>query len=407
MGRFYKLFKTPRTVFCVISCILVTAFSCQANAATSDSVFTVQGVNVDITADDAADAREQAFAKAQAIAFGQLVERLLSSEQLAYFEMPESSVISALVKDFEITQEKLSQVRYIGTYTFRFKNDAVRNYLGAKGFAYTDLGSKPVLVLPFYQHGPETVLWGEQNPWLQAWSNTHTFEGLVPVVIPIGDLQDVSAIGDNQVLDYDPAKLAAMAERYNAGEAIIMLATPQWSRRSQARDRTSPDRLIITVYRTDRHRPEFANRLTLSRDELAEGENIFAAAVTRSRQNLQQAWKSRTLTNAMQGNVLKARVRFESMKEWIETQQKLRKVQGVNGMRLLSLTQDEATIELQFQGDEERLRLALAQADMTLSAPRGWPRYNSYNHSAYGHYDQRASYTPVYDLFLNKYSQPY
>ena len=402
MSRFYKLFIRTRTVFYVVSFILVTAFSGNAQAA-ANSVFTIEGVTVDITADSAAAAREQAFAQAQNTAFRQLADRLLSDDQLNYFQMPEPSVISTMVKDYEITQEQLSKVRYIGTYTFRFQSDAVRNYLGSRGFAYTDVSSKPVLVLPFYQRGAQTVLWGDDNPWMKAWANTQTFEGLVPVIIPIGDVQDVSDIGDAEALTYTPDNLADMTQRYHAGETIIMVAIPEWTGGTHE-DSQLPDKLTVMVYRTDHGSPEFANRLTITKDTLDGAADVFAAAVTQSRKNLQQAWKSQTMTSAAQSNMVKVRVKFDTMKEWIETQKKLRRVQGVNDMKLLSLTQNEANVELQFQGTEDRLRLALAQADMTLSSPQ--VSFNGTNNDPYNYYNQRTAAPLVYDLYMNKYYHP-
>lgn len=411
MRHFYKLFTALRTVFYAISFILVAGFAPVASASNGDPVFTVQGIEVDVTADNAAAAREEAFGKAQYTAFQRLTERLLPDNQKEYFNMPEASVISALVKDFEITNEKLSNVRYIGTYTFRFQNDAVRNYLGSQGFAYSDVGSKPVLVLPFYQWGSRTLLWDENNPWLAAWTNSRSFQGLVPAIVPIGDVQDVSDIGDNEALTYKPEQLAAMVERYGAGEAIILLATPEWNGSKRANAEQLPDKLKVMIYHTAYDRPQFSNKLTITKAEAWNAPDIFAAAVEQSRTALQQDWKSQTVTNAAQGNMLKVRVKFGNMQEWIETQKKLRRVQGVNNMKLLSLKQNEANIELQFQGTEDRLRLALAQADMTLSEPQvsynTAASYNRYSNDPYGYHSQQRSSPLIYDLYMNKYYKPY
>ena len=400
MSQFYKRFKAMRIVFYVF-CILTTNIFISSSHAASDALFNIHGVTVDVTAENAAAAREQAFMDAQSMAFRKLAERLLSESQLEYFEMPQGSVISTLVKDFELSNEKLSDVRYIGTYNFRFQGDAVRNFLGANGFAYSDVSSKPVLVLPFYQWGAQTIIWGEQNPWMQAWSNSRLYQGLVPVIIPIGDLQDVADIDDEQALTYDPVNLNNMVSRYLAGEAIIMQASPSWNSKDAASNGATPDKMTIMLYRTDRGEPEFANRLTVSQADIVGDEDIFTAAVRVCRSHLQNSWKSKTLTSAAQNNNLKVRVKFNTMKEWVETQKILRGVQGVNNMKLISLNQNEANVELQFQGTQDRLKLALAQEDMTLSASSAPQQQYGYEYNGYGGY-QKADQV-VYDLYLNKY----
>lgn len=406
MARIYMLFTKRRIVFYAIGLILITAL-CRIHPACaqgSDSdPFTVKGVKVDVTAESAADAREQAFAEAQQKAFRLLAERLLSQGQVENLTPPEPAVLSTFIKDFEVTEERISRVRYVGTYTFRFLSDAVRNYMSVNKLAFSDVASKPVLILPYYQWGARTLLWGEQNPWLAAWNRMQTYQGLVPVLIPIGDLDDVADIGENEALTYSPDNLANMTKRYGAGETIIMLAMPEWQRGSAGNGAgVPPDRLTVMVYRTDRGAPEYANKFTVTADQ----GDVFETAVREARQNLQQAWKNQTAVDSSDGNNLKVRIQFAEMNQWLETQKALRRVQGVNEVKLLSLKPDEAHVELAFQGSEERLRLALAQADMTLTAPQidfGASRYQGYG----GYYNSGRTGSPlVYDLYLNKY-RPY
>ncbi len=364
-----------------------------AGARAQDSVFTVRGVRVDITADSAVVAREKAFTQAGQDAFRQLAERLLPDADMDKFELPPPETVSALVNDFEITDEHLSRVEYIGTYTFRFKGDAVRAWLGGQGLRYSDVSSKPVLILPFYQWGSKTMLWGEGNPWMAAWARNETWQGLVPATVPIGDLQDTADIGDNDALTYDAQKLQDLLMRYDTGEAVIMLCTPLWSG-TPAPDAV-PDELGVMIYRTDRAGPEYAQSIKVQKQEDETADALFDRAVKESRELLQSNWKSRTAAASEEKNNLDVRVRFTNMQEWVETQKALRNVQGVSNIKLVSLKPGQALVRMLFRGSEDRLRLALAQADMTLTTPQ-------------------VSFTGgnsplVYDLYLNRYahSGPY
>ncbi len=95
-----------------------------------DTSYTVTDVKVDVTADNAVNARQQAQEKAQQDAFAQLAARLAPGQTIP---APPAMTIATMVDDFEITQEQLSPVRYIGTYTFRFRPAAVQAWLGAHG----------------------------------------------------------------------------------------------------------------------------------------------------------------------------------------------------------------------------------------------------------------------------------
>ncbi len=341
-----------------------------ARAQDSGDAFTVSDVTVDVTAENAIAARTKAFEQAQEKAITELAARLLPDDKAEGFKAPPVKKISAMVSDFEVTNEKLSTVRYIGTYTFRFKKDAVRGLLGGQGLAFSDVGSKPALVLPFYQQGGETVLWGDNNPWLAAWTKKGVSHGLVPVAVPIGDLDDVSDIGDHEALSFEAENLERMKERYRAGDAFVVIAIPGWSDPAAGMS-TMPDNVQVIIYQTAAGTAQLTRSITVNTEDVTGEQTVFDAAVQAAIKNFQSDWKTKkAVSTDAPGSRLKARARFTGMQEWIELQRKLSYAQGVSDVQLLSLRPGGATVEFRFAGGEERLRLALAQADITLSAPK-------------------------------------
>jgi hypothetical protein len=114
--------------------------------------YEVTGVPVDVTAADAATARDQAIVEGQRKAFTMLMERLLGTEQAASIATPSDAQLSSMVQDFEVESERLSAVRYIGVMTFRFDAAAVDAAMGrpseAAGGVVTDaVPSGPVRTL--------------------------------------------------------------------------------------------------------------------------------------------------------------------------------------------------------------------------------------------------------------------
>lgn len=394
MARHYRFF------FPVASALMLfcSVFAHPAAVRAEDPLFTVSGVRVDVTAESAVKARAEAFEKAQQDAFKMLADRLLPEEDAQNFVPPASATISPMVRDFEITGEQLSRVQYIGTYTFRFKENAIRNFFADKNVSFTSVRSKPVLILPFYQAGTKTILWGESNPWLAAWGRTDTRQGLVPVQVPIGDIADVADISDTQALTYNAGSLHNMIGRYGAGEAIILIGKPKAppaAADSQA-DAAPPESMDIMVYRTDLGAPSFVKTINIAASEITGSETLFDAAVRLTRQAFQSDWKNKTsvqMGTLGEKATLNARVRFSSLREWSETQKALRKVSAISYMRVVRLSPKQAEIELTYSGPEDRLRLALAQSDITLSNPQ-----DPYGEARYGYQPQKTAF---YDLYLN------
>src|SRR5690606_12707174 len=72
------------------------------------------------------------------------------------------------------------------------------------------------------------------------------------------------------------------------------------------------------------------------------------------------------------GSALRVVVPISSYADWIELRRRLRSVALVRDVHVLELTRDRARLELDYTGDVNQLRVALAQSDLTLApAPFG------------------------------------
>ncbi|MGZ9097443.1 MAG: DUF2066 domain-containing protein [Micavibrio sp.] len=385
MNILYTSFRQIRIALAIMAVLLALSVPASAPAWAED-VFTVSGVKVDVTAENAVAAREKAFAEAQLVAFKALADRLLGAEEAKTFVLPDVATISTMIQDFEITDERLSAVEYIGTYTFRFDGDAVRNQFNMGGTKYSDVASKPVLALPFFQWGSRIIIWQDSNPWLKAWSRSEPQGGLVPIRVPLGDIRDIADIGDDQALTYRRDGMNEILGRYGAGEAIILIAVP-----GPADAAGVPTDLGVMIYRTDRDRPEYVQTLRINPDANSTADALYDKAVRETRAALQQEWKVETAVDpTIPTNNVTVRVQFSTMQQWVETRQALRRVQGITAMKVKTVTPREAQVELEFSGDENRLRLALEQQDMMLSAPEFEYAYGS---------------STLYNLSLKKYAR--
>lgn len=369
--------------FALVSGVAATAIAATATAAAPDDpLYTIEGVHVDVTAESAVAARAKAFDEAQQKAFTQLAQRLLDESQAASLTPPPPMQIATLVNDFEITQEQLSRVRYVGTYTFRFRPSAVRRYLSARNLSYSAVSSEPVLMLPFMRSGTRTMIWSDTNPWLDAWRKGG-HGGLVPFALPLGDARDFADIRDEQALDFDPAAIQSMAARYGATTSAIAIATPLFS--PNAADPSLPSGLEVSLYRTDRPSAEPVRSVTIIASDLKPGETVYDAGVRVTRDMLTRDWKNRAprpqpipqlqsempyqppaaATGLPANSSLTARVRFRGAREWMQTQAAIRRAPGVTNVRLLSLRPQEATVSIDYRGNPATLRNGLASAGIS------------------------------------------
>ena len=302
---------------------LITLTSVPSQA--SDPIFTVEDVKVDVTAENAISAREKAFEEAQVKAFTELTTRMLPDTDLATTKIPNANIIATMIKDFELTNEQLSSVRYLGTYTFRFKDRDVRRYFAQKGATISDVSSKKLLILPFVSRDTRTSIWAPGNPWMQAWNRVPSLSGLVPLEVPLGDLDDVRDITDSNAFNYEPNRLQNMLRRYDSQEAVIIIATPN-EELNRIIDplAVAKGTLSIEIFRTDRGQPELVQQVSITADGAMTRQQLYDRAVTNVRSALQKDWKSRTAVPPTPAtNIVRAIVPIDSLGDWMNIQSAL------------------------------------------------------------------------------------
>lgn len=355
----YKHLRRSRTVFCVLVTLVLCIFTVYPAQAFSD-LYTVEGIEVDVTAKNALEAREEAFNEAQVKAYQELVERLASNGAENQNKDLDAESISFMVQDFEVTKEQLSAKRYKGIYTIRFRPDAFQSQIINQGGSYSDIPRGDVLILPFYQAGANTVLWGQMNPFLSAWARQYSSSiDLTSIVVPIGDIEDVAQVNESSPLSYDPVKLERMRERYGANEVSLILASPEIGA-------NGVENLRVSLYSAKIRGPEFAGQMKI--DGVA-GETInqlFDRAVLKLTQQYKSDWKEQTAVSSTEIQNISAVMNFHSVREWINTKQLLESVPGMDSVRVNRLTPREANVSLNYHGDIKNLGLVIGRLGLAI-----------------------------------------
>ncbi len=317
-----------------------------------DEIFVVRNIFVDATGETTALAREQAFADGRAVAFSQLVSRLaVDSSQLDEDTLTDEDITS-LLQAFEVNDERTTSGRYIATLTFAFDPAAVRSLLQSRLVDFTETVSKPVLVIPVFRSAQGTRLWDSPNPWLDAWLDFFDTERLVPVVVPFGDLADVADISIPDALTGDEDSLRKIADRYEAGDAIVALAEP------------FEGGLSVTLNRySEQGAPNVETLIVPSADSLG---SLLIAGVQQSTETIEAEWRERTRVRTSESNSMAVLVPVVVAADWFQTQARLARVPTITATKIISLSATEAVLEFEFIGSETQLQTALAQQNLAL-----------------------------------------
>ncbi len=330
-------------------------------------LFAVPGVIVSVAANSSVEAKGLAETMAKEQAFRRLAERLVVPEDQASIPAVTVAQIEPTIAATQVIDEVATGTTFDGRFNFRFDPAATRRLLEELGLRYTEVQSRPYVVVPVYGGGPEATLWQDPNPWRTAWEG---FDGvddtLVPIKVPLGDLQDVVAVEAAQALAGDTRGLADLAANYDSIGAVVAEA------RVDGNPWNGGAGLSITVKSYGEPLgPPFSASLTQTQDETPEA--FYERGVITVMQGLESAWKSANAIQYTAASSLRVRALASALQDWLLIRSNLEREPLVSDIKVLSLRRGEVVIDLSHRGSAEQLQRALAQRGLTLvQVSGGW-----------------------------------
>jgi len=366
------IFRAMRLSMIVAAIALISVDTALGQNAPGDGgVFTVTDVSVDATAETATAAREKALENGHRDAFVRLMTRLVPLNLRKRELEADTGRITQLVKSFGVDQEKTSAVRYLATLRFAFDRDGMRKFLRKAGLPFAETQSKPVLVLPVLRRAGVYLLWDAQNTWRNAWSALPVPDGLVPIIVPNGDLADINDISADQAVRGRQDRLDAILARYGATDAILVLAALDTPRLGNA------PVVQVTITRFGTRDGDRTTVLGVVAEPGASVEDTIAAAAPRGASQIEEDWKLDNLLRFDLPRELIAVMPLDDLSDWVSMKGRLSKIAFIEASELLALSRLGATVRLRYFGNEEQLTLALSQRDVRLAKDdNGWTLRN-------------------------------
>ncbi|MEQ8666204.1 MAG: DUF2066 domain-containing protein [Rhodospirillales bacterium] len=320
-------------------------------------MFEVRDVAVDATAESAAAARDQALAIGQREAFYRLLQRLTLRQHRDLLPNLDTNTVATYVRDFSVSGEKTSDVRYLARINVRFKESDIRTLLHEFGLPFSETASKPAVVLPVLNRAGAATLWREPNPWRSAWASSQLPSLPVPLLLPVGDIEDVGTVSVEMAMIGDRTTLQALASRYNAGAAIVVRA-------DIAAIGAPHVELTVTRHEAGSAPVTYSQRVFAAFGETVD--NVLDRAVHTAVDAIEESWKSQNLMRFDEGGIIAVSVPLRSLKHWLVVRQQLAETPVIDRTDLVLLSRQEALLNIHYIGGIDQLTRALAQSDLTL-----------------------------------------
>lgn len=347
------------SLLCVLAVtVLVTVPLGNAQA----NPYTVADINVDLTRETSAIARQQGLEEAHVQAFDHLLRRLTPAS--SHNQIPKIDYATAAdhAGGLKIEDEKTSATRYAAKMTITFRQDLVRSYLKENGLPFAETRAPAVVVAPVYLWAGAQSLWEANNPWAGAWRFRGAADGLAPVTLPRGDLADRGALTPQQALNRDRSRLGAFAARY--GAAGVLVAEARYGV-----DPVSSRPRLDVVAEVIGGGPDIGR---FRHSELgapgAKPEALGVKAAQAVVAALEAAWKRQSASTDAGGlNSLIADLPVGGVLDYADARRRLDASPGVARHELVMLSRDVVRFRVFYNGSMEDLRAGVARQSMDLA----------------------------------------
>lgn len=347
---FAILSKPIQGLLCSIAILLAVAASGLAK-----DIYSVAGVPVDVTAESAIKAREEAVLIGQREGLRILLQRLTTPDFFSRLPDVGSIELAPLVRSFGVENEQLAANRYVAEVMAVFDGNGIQRLLQGRGIPIVLGASPPLLVVPARRVEGDLTFFDESDPFISAWAKGFDRNTLLDVVLPVGDLLDVTKLRPGATSEELSAGLATMAARYGTQSAVLIAAEGEPGGQ-------------IRIERLANHGWGYIfSSFALN----GEDERVWDQAVAGSLVRLETPWKAESLVRFDNAETLTISAPLGDVSDWARISKTLGGLPEVRKVSLAAFSQSHAVLRVSYIGGLPQLQRSLQNRGLQLADEAG------------------------------------
>jgi Uncharacterized protein conserved in bacteria (DUF2066) len=325
-------------------------------------------ITVEATGKDAAEARTDAMAKANADALKDLLNKLAAPGQAdTIISALDPKKITSMARGTEVLEEKIGDKSYRARLLISFDADEVSNLITQYGLGSSNeaVASKTssFLFLTSYEEDGTTLLWEERNPWRAAWKNLGLENNTGDIVVPYGDNNDQGIVDMGKLATVTYATLAPLAIRYGISDVVIL----------QAKYTKNPDMVLTVVKRRINRNVNEVNALTYRADLQETRDTLLARAARDIADNLLNKKNEEiasggagVVSHGEKGKIMML-ASITTIGSWTSLKAKLETLPMIERLEMLALSPSQVDMVVHYRGSLESLEGGITGVGLRLA----------------------------------------
>lgn len=317
----------------------------------------VADVSIDITAEDAASAREKGMKEAYRKAFLTVAGKSTDSEGLARLsELTDDQLIN-FIQEATVVSEKASNVRYIATLKVSINHDLLKNYMEEQGINYVIRTATNIIVIPVFREfsGDAPLLWESRNDWRKAWEqspNTGSENNYISVP---ADSMIYSALDGDKALQLNGQALDLIASHLNTRNIYVLDAVYN-----------GIEGLRITVMP---YNGSAAKTIDINGERSPE---LFQKAIPEVAAYIDSTIQEQSIAADGSRQELIGMFSYNKLSDWIKTENQLKNIPQINNVKTEAMGKGKVQFRLEYIGQIYDLITALKAYRLNLQDMNGY-----------------------------------
>lgn len=323
-----------------------TSFAAQAGLPTYSA-----DVSVDVTAENAAAARDIAMNRANRQALTAIAANFTTREGLGVLNKLTDDQLLNFIKETTVLEEKTSNVRYLAKLRITANDQILRQYLQEKNVPLVVASSADVMVIPVFREDASSParLWEEDNPWRLAWEQNPPTVGSVRFFSP--EQKNVPFLGNaEQALSFNAYLYEKLSAANNNGDVYVAEAYF-----------TDIDTLTVSIVA-----PQSGIRQVFSVAGPRSSE-LFKQAAQETGLRISDQLKGRSVVTSAEPDSITVLYKYDKLSSWLKNEEKISAITAVENIEVSAIGNGKVQFKINFVGDLDTLKNALQSHHLLLT----------------------------------------
>ena len=307
-------------------------------------------VTVDVTADNAAAARDRAMRQANRQAVNAIAANFTTREGMATLNRLTDDQLLNFVKETTVLEEKASNVRYMAKLRITAHDQLLKQYLQEKNVPLVVASSANVMIVPVFREseGQPARLWEENNPWRFAWEQSPQTVGSIRFFSP--DENSLPSLSADKALALDASAFHRLSELNNGGDVYVAETYPDCE-----------NGLTVRILNPQNGKREIFNVNGLLSSEL------YKQAAQETALRISDELKGRSIVTSSEPETITVLYKFNTLGTWLKAEEKISAITAVENIQINAIGNGRIQFQIKYIGGIDTLRKALQSYHLLLT----------------------------------------